>query len=1078
MPSHPLPPPPPPLPEPPSALGATRSRFIREVPAPAPTAKFEFEDTNDNRAGLNRQFGKGFGAGKPFEVDTRGFSPRLKTWMFSRLGERLSTKPTSDPRTGVVSPIKDRVITVWRGDSFSRNRIKIPAGDKEIFPFKPLFQAKEAAKLAGRKLFLETVPILGAPAAFIEKGLKKIPIPEKAKVQFQIGPTFIPVKATLVRDLIAGYIGAYGTPIGIASIAFTGPLGGVPVALARAGLISTRTAATLRGSTLIGAASRPAQAAVERAVRNIAQRPATDLLRKAVEIFPGKIIPRALLPPTPKGVVGPVSRAAEATRRVMLEARVGKRVGGELAQKAAALPPAEQEAVQELIESGFIHAGQIDQQVLKRFGINEGTDAYNVALETNAAFKDKLRRLLISRTARVRKVKGREKVEIERVLRSTRFEERYLPVIRGKFENLAASTQQQILQRQGSLGRISGVALKRLKKRREKAVGIGNEFFEIRSLPIRIATGLNQESNIIASSRLQRILSRFPEVFSQAKPANDFWVQVPKGRQWGVLQRGWMNPQMFKNLEAFVEPAAKMGGLAKTLVQATSNFKSVAVGWNFFTRSRNLVTDTATIHSSGVPMWRIDLWVKAAKEIKNNGPAFREAKAQGLGSFFEGSSHYQEYIDAMLKAIQVNNLKSAASVPFAGAAEMAKLWAKRPGPMSSLGIRSWEAQENWTKMIRYLYSKELGKPPKEALRDALFWGLDYGDNTPFVQTARRFLIPFITYPTKIGVVMSQAALQRPVRFQQWRDLMSTWNIHMAQELGIPIEALRDELEAQQKLALQYNNWGTAAARNFLAKLSAYMLIPLYDPTTKKYKPYYVDASGFLPTGQFLNPRGLVPFGLSPLIGAAATLTAGERFMGLEFGQRFRPKGVPIIRLPAGAEKFPEIRQLQKVARTAQAAEAIRIGLPFAPLGPAGILASGSGQKVFQAWLAQQEKQPGRLGNIARNIRRFGLPAELARRAQAQRTGERFIVEAGIGAIQPVAPKLRREQAVAAREFNIGRLMTEQRFGPRALGFQLRRPEPGAQRRGFQPVIPRPPKPPKLEEGETPRLTPAGGGSVL
>jgi len=204
------------------------------------------------------------------------------------------------------------------------------------------------------------------------------------------------------------------------------------------------------------------------------------------------------------------------------------------------------------------------------------------------------------------------------------------------------------------------------------------------------------------------------------------------------------------------------------------------------THFRNMLSNLILNDWGGLPFWRMDLYMKAAGQLKNKGPIYRDwVSMMGETGRFATEEVAQlqgalRYGDNMFhKALNVYDTIAA--------------------PARSL----YGAEETWFKLAKYMHNLEKGLPKVDAALDAMKWTFNYGEITPFVGAIRQYVAPFATWQTKVIPLMAETAVKHPLRFGKWIAFGYYMQDYAIQNVGLS----EGEWESIQRVMPEYMQKG-------------------------------------------------------------------------------------------------------------------------------------------------------------------------------------------------------------------------------------------------------------------------------
>lgn len=930
--------------------------------------------TDKNRKMMDDFIVEEVGNGKPFIMDTASMTPELVDHAVRRLANYSPAESQSANEQDMRSALAEK------------GELYVPVNDSELFPLhnrvltelkntgrnlldvglNPIFEKPEQVRRAVHGV-IEKIPDLNIPTdkriptdpdELHEYNLGKADDREIAKKQGkkvkELGDTFnlsLPLKAGahFATDIATD---TANTPLGLASLT-------LPVGVAK----------KVGSDTLAGVVAKPVGKAlteIPRMAGKLPQRGIGGVVRGTFENTLGKVYPRIMLP---------TAESADRVYLSYLQNIAGTEEGVGLMKRIQALSPGEQAKVGKLATGGLFKNQKTYDTLIK--SVRPGKETLDVAMDVVGTMLQKEGKL---------KDVGK--------LRSTRFSGQWLPQLYAeKMIGGIKQTQPPIGLNPARYGRRE---MGRLKMRGDV---MPDNLTPIKDTSVRVGTGVIQENKIINTARLQDDIVKMPEVFRplnaknyntppmiNGRPASEYgWTQIAgkdyESSLWDKMRGGWIEPHMKAELDNIIAPKPIPEGL-KTLAKATHNMKTTYVTLNLLTRLRNNVTNWVTQAVAGMPIFRVDLPIRAGKEILTKGKLYQEAKSLGMFSGAEASQFYRQELETVLgKMLKSGNTME---IPFEAVQTLEKRLGQHGiGKVESLANKSYQLDEDLPKMASYIWRRERGDAPLDALKFAVNKGLDYGDTTQFMKTMRSSAVPFATYPAKITPVMIKAIAERPYNLRKVSIALDSWNDAVANEYGWD----RGDLEKMKQLQAQNIYEQSSASFPAIAKIrklfmenAPLVLIPL-PGKDGKMKPFYMDATGWLPFGQMMNPNNLSVFGISPFITGLQSIASGKKYFGpLEPGFQYAPDAMNMF--SQGHPVGKDIQEAGESSRAVELAKLLGSGLSL-PRG-AGMLGelinpalrigfSPSVQRTGEAFLrSQKRKHPGGKAEDALN---FAYPVQ-------------------------------------------------------------------------------------------------------
>lgn len=276
----------------------------------------------------------------------------------------------------------------------------------------------------------------------------------------------------------------------------------------------------------------------------------------------------------------------------------------------------------------------------------------------------------------------------------------------------------------------------------------------------------------------------------------------------GELHGKWVPEPIFDAINEMVRTKSDFQQWTGDVVGA---FKYSKVILNPATHVRNIISNIILNSWEGMnPLdpRAIRAYVKAAKEIKNRGKLYREAKEAGLALDTFAAAELRDFLDSphvrSLSFKARENLRKIADV--------------------------YQKEEEWAKIAQYIFQREVrGADPKTAALIAERATFNYAQVTPFIRMVREsvFGYPFITFAYKAAPQALRTAALHPTRIS---------NIGKAKQ---GIEGLSDPEELAAERAVE-PPW---------IKDGFYIKLPIKDEGGRSA---YFDLTYILPFGDLLS----------------------------------------------------------------------------------------------------------------------------------------------------------------------------------------------------------------------------------
>lgn len=226
--------------------------------------------------------------------------------------------------------------------------------------------------------------------------------------------------------------------------------------------------------------------------------------------------------------------------------------------------------------------------------------------------------------------------------------------------------------------------------------------------------------------------------------AEDGMKILPKSPRLGGLSGKAVPEPIFDDIQEIIRTKTDF---EKTLGKAVAGFKFGKVILNPATHARNVMSNMVLNNFEGLSPARMDVYLDAAKELKNKGKFYQEAKAVGLGA----DTFASQELKALLTSPEAVGAYGKTKKAFAAAADkIADIYQK---------------EEEWAKMAMFIFQRKKGLTAEAARDVAERATFNYAQVTPFIRRVREsiFGLPFITFTYKATPQIARTAITKPTK---------------------------------------------------------------------------------------------------------------------------------------------------------------------------------------------------------------------------------------------------------------------------------------------------------------------------
>jgi hypothetical protein len=263
------------------------------------------------------------------------------------------------------------------------------------------------------------------------------------------------------------------------------------------------------------------------------------------------------------------------------------------------------------------------------------------------------------------------------------------------------------------------------------------------------------------------------------------WVKVPDTvvkqsagtKQWGALAGGYVRAEIWRDLTE-LDKMHNQGTWRKILTQ-----------WKLNKTARSPVVHMNNVMSNMMFMDLADVrmtdLVGGLKSYYKHDQHRRDAEEHGA---FEGTFANEELrrkvMEPILDSLMKQNLDASHDVTDKSISmwriwnNIWSVWNKFDNGMTGF----YQVEDEIFRMATYMRRLSLGDTPKEAARIAREQFLDYDIRAPWVNAARRTVLPFISYTYRAVPVLYQAIAERPWKLAKYVTLA-----HLATALAYSLD---------------------------------------------------------------------------------------------------------------------------------------------------------------------------------------------------------------------------------------------------------------------------------------------------
>ncbi|PGH55878.1 hypothetical protein CRT60_21745 [Azospirillum palustre] len=316
------------------------------------------------------------------------------------------------------------------------------------------------------------------------------------------------------------------------------------------------------------------------------------------------------------------------------------------------------------------------------------------------------------------------------------------------------------------------------------------------------------------------------------------WVKVPDTKipksdtkRYGALSGRFVRAEIWRDM-AELESMQKPGFWDAVLRQwkANKTFRSPVVHMNNI-MSNVMFMDMADVRATDL--------VRGTRSLLKRDAAYREALDHGaFGSDLLAQEIREEVLKPILEEIEraAQGGQGEAQARFGVVGKLAhRLWSGAKAADGAMQ-RAYQMEDEFFRMALYLRRREQGQSPEQAALDARDTFLNYDIRAPWVNAARRSVLPFISYTYRAAPMIARTLATRPWKMAKYFTMMYALNA-LAYSL-----APGDEDEERRSLRENEQGWAWTGVPRM-------MRLPTHD---QHGNPVFLDMRRWIPAGDVFD----------------------------------------------------------------------------------------------------------------------------------------------------------------------------------------------------------------------------------
>lgn len=386
-----------------------------------------------------------------------------------------------------------------------------------------------------------------------------------------------------------------------------------------------------------------------------------------------------------------------------------------------------------------------------------------------------------------------------------------------------------------------------LKHKKDLSEKVLKQMGEIKEPALPTAIRVKEISSSIANNKIFNQVAKNPEWVANSNTTGTL-IKMADTPALGALKGKWVVPEIAEEVNAITQAASQsMNWYAKGM----SAWKYGKVVLNPATHARNMMSNSMLLDLSGTNHLRqLRLYPKVFREYLSKGKIYQNALKDGaIGGEFIGGD-VAKLKDSYM-AVQGGNFKKWMNVlktPFSKAGDV------------------YQAEEQLSKLVKYMDVLERGGTSKFAAQEAQKWLFNYTEIPNFIKGAKH-IAPFITFTYKSIPRIAEALINNPMKIYKYKAFFDGIN-----EASRKFNGMTTEEYARQNKVLP--PWMLRE----IGGMPANLLMPWKD---KYGRTQWLNLEYILPIGQApeIAQKGLQGLISNPVFNIVADLAKNTDFRG-------------------------------------------------------------------------------------------------------------------------------------------------------------------------------------------------------
>ena len=328
------------------------------------------------------------------------------------------------------------------------------------------------------------------------------------------------------------------------------------------------------------------------------------------------------------------------------------------------------------------------------------------------------------------------------------------------------------------------------------------------------------------------------------------WVRVSEqsipdsggSKKWGALAGKWVRAEIWRDLNEI------------DILNKPGTWKTLLASWKLNKTARSPVVHMNNVMSNVLFMDMADVrardLIAGIRAYINETADYHEAADNGtFGADIMSQEIKRETLDPILEELQrqAQGDKDSLEIRFGMMGKLAEaLWSKAKMVDEKM-VEMYRLEDEIFRMATYMRRRHLGDTPQEAADFAREQFLDYDIRAPWVNMARRSVLPFIAYTYRAVPIVAKSIAVHPWKFAKYFMFAYMFNALAYQLAG------DDDDEDEERRSLREEEQGMT-----WIGVPRMIRLPWNDKTGN---PMFLDIRRWIPAGDIFdfNQRGAIPW---------------------------------------------------------------------------------------------------------------------------------------------------------------------------------------------------------------------------